>query len=118
MACYGSMIDGRPVVAAPAEIGFPRVYAAIKWAIIISLTFLAILSAAFWTMVFTGFAASGFRAVDPAHGASDGAAVTSECAWPYRVDHKDARAVCKLFYNLTPEQRAEVLRVRKPSTDK
>jgi len=99
--------------AVPEEPGFPKVYATIKWMIIISLTFLAILAAAFWTMVFTGFAASGFKESDPKRGAGESMEVTPECAWPYGVHDRDARVVCRMFYNLTPEQRADVLRVRK-----
>ena len=98
---------------APEEPGFPRVYAVLKWAVIIALALLAVLAAAFWTAIFTGFSASGFKAVDPMRGANESAVITAECAWPYDVSHKDARAVCRLFYNLSPEQRAEVLRGRK-----
>jgi len=39
--------------------------------------------------------------------------ITPECAWPYGVNDHDAKAVCRMFYNLTPEQRAQVLRTRK-----
>jgi hypothetical protein len=39
--------------------------------------------------------------------------ITPECAWPYGVDDHDATAVCRMFYNLTPEQRAQVLAKRK-----
>jgi hypothetical protein len=94
------------------EIRFPKVYAAIKWLIIASLTFLAIAAAGFWAFVLGGFAGSGFHAADPARGGGE-IAITPECAWPYRVNDQDARAVCKMFYNLTPEQRAQVLRARK-----
>jgi hypothetical protein len=76
------------------------------------LIFLAILAAAFWTMVFTGFAASGFKAVDPKRGASEAAVITPECAWPLSVNDHDAKSVCRMFYNLSPEQRAEVLKTR------
>jgi len=95
------------------EEGFPKVYATAKWLVIVSLTFLAILAAAFWTMVFTGFAASGFKAVDPKRGASESMVVTAECAWPLSVNDHNARAICSMFYNLSPEQRAEALRGRK-----
>ena len=98
---------------APQEPGFPRVYVAVKWVVVVLLTLLAIAAAAFWTMIFTGFSASGFKAVDPKRGASEAEVITPECAWPYAVDHKEARAVCRLFYNLSPEQRAEVVRARK-----
>lgn len=94
------------------EIRFPKVYVAIKWVIIGSLAFLAIVAAAFWAIVLGGFAGSGFHASDPARGAGE-VVMTPECAWPYGVNDHDARAVCKMFYNLTPEQRAEVLRARK-----
>jgi len=79
----------------------------------IALAFLAIMATAFWTMIFTGFIDSGFKAVDPKRGASEATTITPECAWPYSVSHKEAQAVCRLFYNLSPEQRAEVLRARK-----
>jgi hypothetical protein len=39
--------------------------------------------------------------------------ITPECAWPLGVNDHDARAVCKMFFNLTPEQREQVLRTRK-----
>ena len=102
-----------PVMAAPEPIGFPRILAAARWTIIVSLTLLAILAAAFWTMVLGGFAASGFRVTSPVAGADENLVVTPECAWPLGVHEQDARAVCKMFYNLTPEQRAWVLKTRK-----
>ena len=102
-----------PVIAATEGIRFPKLYTAIKWAIVISLTFLAILAAAFWALVLGGFAGSGFHAAKPAGGAGESIVVTPECAWPYGVNDHDAYAVCRMFYNLTPEQRAEVLRARK-----
>ena len=94
-------------------IRFPRLYAVIKWAIIVTLTLLAILAAAFWTMILGGFAGSGFRASGPAGGAGENVVITPECAWPYDVSDHDATAVCRMFYNLTPEQRAQALRARK-----
>jgi len=100
------------MTAAESE-GFPRVYTGIKWAIVVSLALLSILAAAFWTMVLGGFAASGFHASDPSAGAGEKVVITPECAWPYGVDDHDAKAVCRMFYHLTPEQRAEVLRMRK-----
>jgi hypothetical protein len=102
-----------PIVAAPEAIRFPRLYVAIKWTIIVSLIFLALLAAAFWTMVLGGFAASGFRASSPAAGAGENLVITPECAWPLGVHEQDARTVCRMFYNLTPEQRAQVLARRK-----
>jgi len=39
--------------------------------------------------------------------------VTPECAWPLGVHEQDAATVCRMFYNLTPEQRARVLARRK-----
>jgi hypothetical protein len=81
--------------------------------IVVVLTFLAVLATAFWALVLGGFAGSGFHASSPAAGAGENMVITSECAWPYRVSDQDARAVCRMFYNLTPEQRAEVLRARK-----
>jgi hypothetical protein len=107
------MTQPEPIVAAPEEIRFPRLYAAIKWTIITSLILLAVLAAAFWTMVLGGFAASGFRASNPIAGAGESLAITPECAWPLGVHEQDARAVCRMFYNLTPEQRARVLERRK-----
>jgi hypothetical protein len=38
--------------------------------------------------------------------------VTPECAWPYTIEHPNAEAVCRLFYDMTPEQRADVLKAR------
>jgi hypothetical protein len=93
-------------------IRFPRLYAAIKWTIIASLMVLAILAAAFWTLVLSEFSASGFRA-NRVDGAGENLVITPECAWPLSVDDHDARTVCRMFYNLTPEQRARVLAKRK-----
>jgi hypothetical protein len=107
------MTQTEPIVAASEAIRFPRLYAAIKWTIIGSLVLLAVLAAAFWTMVLGGFAASGFRASSPATGAGESLVITPECAWPLGVNEQDARAVCRMFYNLTPEQRAQVLARRK-----
>jgi hypothetical protein len=107
------MTQPEPVVAASEAIRFPRLYFAIKWTIIGSLIFLGILAAAFWTLVLGGFAASGFRASSPAAGAGESLVITSECAWPLDVNDHDARTVCKMFDNLTPEQRAWVLKTRK-----
>ena len=45
--------------------------------------------------------------------ASEDMVITPECAWPLGVNDHDARSVCKMFHNLTPEQRAQVLRTRK-----
>jgi hypothetical protein len=102
----------QPGIAVEA-IRFPRLYFAIKWGIITSLILLAVLAAAFWTLVLGGFAASGFRASSPAAGAGENPVITQECAWPLDVNDHDARAVCRMFYNLTPEQRAWVLSKRK-----
>lgn len=102
-----------PVIAASPPIRFPRLYAAITWTIVASLTFLAIVATAFWALVLGGFAGSGFHASDPARSASENMVITPECAWPYGVSDHDARAVCRMFHNLTPEQRAQVLRTRK-----
>jgi hypothetical protein len=107
------MIQPKPIVAASEAIRFPRLHVAIKWTIIASLIFLAVLAAAFWTMVLGGFAASGFRASNPAAGASESLVTTPECAWPLGVHEQDAGAVCRMFYDLTPEQRARVLAGRK-----
>ena len=107
------MTQPEPVIAASEVIRFPRLYVAIKWTIITSLIFLGVMAAAFWTLVLGGFAASGFRASNPATGAGDSLVVTPECAWPLGVNEQDARSVCRMFYNLTPEQRALVLARRK-----
>ena len=107
------MAQPEPVTAASDAIRFPRFYFAIKWTIIGSLILLAVLAAAFWTMVLGGFAASGFRASSPAAGTGETLVVTPECAWPLDVNEQDARTVCRMFYNLTPEQRAQVLARRK-----
>ena len=107
------MAQPEPVIAATEAIRFPRLYFAIKWTIIGSLTFLAILAAAFWTMVLGGFAASGFRVASPPAGASESLVITPECAWPLGINEHDARTVCRMFHNLTPEQRQAVLRARK-----
>jgi hypothetical protein len=107
------MTRPEPIVAASQAIRFPRLYLAIKWTIITSLIFLALLAAAFWTMVLGGFAASGFRASSPATGAGESLVITPECAWPLGVHEQDAGVVCRMFYNLTPEQRAGVLARRK-----
>jgi hypothetical protein len=107
------MTQPEPIIAAPEAIRFPRLYAAIKWTIIASLVLLAVLAAAFWTLVLGGFAASGFRVSNPATGAGEPLVITPECAWPLGVNEQDAGAVCRMFYNLTPEQRARVLARRK-----
>jgi hypothetical protein len=107
------MTQLKPVIAASEEIRFPRLYFAIKWTIIASLIFLGVLAAAFWTLVLGGFAASGFRASNPVAGAGESLVITPECAWPLGVTEHDAKTVCRMFYNLTPEQRAWVLTKRK-----
>ena len=103
------MTQPDPVIAASEAIRFPRLYVAIKWTIIASLVLLGLLAAAFWTMVLGGFAASGFRVSNPAAGAGESLVITPECAWPLGVNEQDAGTVCRMFYNLTPEQRARVL---------
>ena len=107
------VVAPEPVMASSDAVGFPRLYAVIKWAVVGSLILLSILAAAFWTMVLGGFAASGFRASSPVAGTSENLVVTPECAWPLGVHEQDARTVCRMFYNLTPEQRAWVLKTRK-----
>jgi hypothetical protein len=107
------MTQPEPVVAAAEAIRFPKLYFAIKWTIITSLILLAVLAAAFWTLVLGGFAASGFRVSNPAAGAGESLVITPECAWPLDVNDHDAKTVCRMFYNLTPEQRAWVLKTRK-----
>ena len=56
---------------------------------------------------------TGFRAASPAVGVGESLVITPECAWPLGVHEQDARTVCRMFYNLTPEQRAWVLAKRK-----
>jgi hypothetical protein len=107
------MTQPKPVIAASDGIRFPRLYFAIKWTIIASLILLAVMAAAFWTLVLGEFSASGFRASKPVAGAGESLVITPECAWPLGVNEHDARAVCRMFYNLTPEQRARVLAARK-----
>ncbi len=102
---------------APANgVRFPRLYAALKWGIVGTLAVLALLAAVFWTLVLGGFAGGGFRAAKPMGREAENLPVTAECAWPYGVNDPDAAAVCKMFYNLTPAQRAEVLNKRAAST--
>jgi hypothetical protein len=107
------MAPPEPIIAASEAIRFPRLYLAIKWTIIASLILLAVMAAAFWTLVLGGFAASGFRASNPIAAAGESLVITPECAWPLGVNEQDARAICRMFYNLTPEQRARVLARRK-----
>jgi len=92
---------------------FPRLYKAIKWFIVGTLTLLALIATVFWTMVLGGFAASGFHARDRSTATGQDIAVTAECAWPYSVQEQEAYAVCRMFYNLSPEERAKVLKARK-----
>src|SRR3954468_13212171 len=108
-----TMTQPEPVIADSEAIRFPRLYFAIKWTIIGSLTLLAVLAAAFWTMVLGGFAASGFRASSPVAGAGASLVITSECAWPLGVNDHDAKAVCRISITWLPEQRAQVLARRK-----
>ena len=95
-----------------ADEGFPRIYAVAKWVVIGSLAVLAILAGAFWTLLLGGFAESGFRAEQPRGGREEAVEITPECAWPYSVHDEKAKAVCRMFYHLTPEQRAQVLKAR------
>jgi hypothetical protein len=60
-----------------------------------------------------GLAASGFRASNPTDRAGESLMITPECAWPLTVHEQDAATVCRMFYNLTPEQRARVRERRK-----
>jgi hypothetical protein len=64
-------------------------------------------------LVLGEFSASGFRASSPVAGSSANPVITSECAWPLDVNDHDAKTVCRMFNNLTPEQRARVLAKRK-----
>jgi len=76
-----------------------------------ALTLLAILAAVFWAMILGRFAGSGFQAAKGG-GAGESIVITPECAWPYGVHDHDAETVCRLFYNLSPEERAKVLKAR------
>ncbi len=89
----------------------PRVRLAFRWATITALALLAIIATLFWALVLGRFAGSGFHAGKGTAAAP--IAITPECAWPYSVNDHDAEAVCRLFYNMTPEQRAQVLKARK-----
>lgn len=100
-------------MAAAQPAGFPRIYAVVKWAIVIALALLAISAAAFWAWILGGFAASGFQASHPAGRPAETLVITPECAWPYSVTDRDAEAVCRMFQHLTSEQRARVLERRK-----
>jgi hypothetical protein len=102
-----------PVTADAEPVGFPRVYAVVKWAVIVALTLLAIMAAAFWAMLLGGFASSGFRATDPAGQPIETLVITPECAWPYSVNDGNAKAMCRMFNKLTPEERARVVKSRK-----
>jgi hypothetical protein len=102
------MTKPESVTATSDGIRFPKLYFAIKWTIIGSLILLALLAAAFWTLVLGQFSASGFRA-NPVAGSGENLPITPECAWPLDLQEHDARTVCRMFYNLTPEQRAQVL---------
>jgi hypothetical protein len=102
-----------PAVATAQQEGFPRIYAVAKWAVVGSLVFLALLAAAFWTLLLGGFAGSGYRAHEPDVAAIETMSITPECAWPYDVGDHDAKAVCRMFHDLTPEKRARVLAARK-----
>ena len=86
---------------------------AFRWLTIAALGILAILAAAFWTMVLGGFAGSGFRAGKAAGESGQDVVITAECAWPYKVGEPEARSTCRMFYNLSPEQRAAVLKARR-----
>ncbi|MCG2595404.1 hypothetical protein LZ009_21710 [Ramlibacter sp. XY19] len=96
----------------PAPEGFPRIYAVAKWIVVGSLALLTIVAAAFWAVLLGGFAGSGFRAVEPAGAPQEAVEITPECAWPYSVHDEHAKAVCRMFYHLTPEQRAKALKGR------
>jgi hypothetical protein len=94
------------------QVGFPRVYAVAKWIIVTLLVVLAILATAFWTLVLGDFAGSGFHVRDQTGRGVQDVVVTPECAWPYRVDDREAKAVCRMFYDMSPQQQEEALRSR------
>ena len=96
-----------------AEAGFPRIYVVAKWLVVASLVLLCVVAAAFWTLILGDFAGEGFRVRNQAVPAERDLVITPECAWPYRVDDPAAKGVCRIFYELSPGQRDEVLRRRK-----
>jgi hypothetical protein len=96
-----------------AEAGFPRAYVVVKWLVVALLVLLCIVAAAFWTLILGDFAGAGFRVRDRAGPAEREIVITPECAWPYRVDDPAAKGVCRIFYDLAPEQRDEVVRRRR-----
>jgi len=100
-------------MTSPGPIGFPRVYAVLKWTTIVLLTILAILAAAFWTLILGDFAGSGFHAPAKTGQADQEVVITPDCAWPYGIDDHEAKSVCRMFYNLDPKQREEVLKARR-----
>ena len=80
-----------------------------------ALTVLSVLAAGFWALLLGHWAGTGFQA-EKQQAAKQAIVVTRECAWPYDASHPNAKAVCRLFYDLTPEQRAEVLKARSDRT--
>jgi hypothetical protein len=90
-----------------------RIHAVFKWGIIASLAALTILAAAFWTLILGDFAGAGFRVAKRDAVPDDALVITPECAWPYGVNDHEARPVCRMFYNMTPEQQALAVRSRK-----
>jgi len=99
--------------AGSGGIRLPKLYAALKWTIIGSLAVLAIVAAVFWTMILGRFAGSGFHAGKRSGDAGERVVITPECAWPYSVYEPEAESVCRMFYNMTPEERAEALKARR-----
>jgi hypothetical protein len=93
--------------------GYPRAYAIVKWTVIAAVAVLCFAAAAFWTLVLGDFAGAGFHVKERARVPDEEIVITPECAWPYGAQDHEARAVCRMFYNLAPEQRADVLRARK-----
>ncbi len=77
-----------------------------------SLTLLAVIAAAFWVTVLGDFKVGGKSAAQQAGKETENIVMTPDCAWPYDIHHPDASAVCRMFYHLSPEQRAEVLQRR------
>jgi hypothetical protein len=91
------------------DVGFPRLYAVLKWSVVTLLVMLCVAAALFWTLILGRFAGSGFGA-RPANAPNvDRATITQECAWPYGINDHEAQAVCRLFYNMSPQERADVL---------
>ena len=90
-----------------------RILAVFTWGIVASLAALTLLAAAFWTLILGDFAGGGFHVAKRNVVPDDALVITAECAWPYDVNDHEARAVCRMFTNMTPEQRAQAVKRRR-----